>query len=130
MTTPNETATETFNIETSLAWGPGKDVKTSQGRRILRVAPVTDEFRKAWKADKAALKAAGLSWGPGKAGDFAEVCWWQPVSQEQAQKENAAIEASRATDANVDVPCPEGLEMMAFQKAGVNFILKAFSGLQ
>jgi len=33
----------------------------------------------------------------------------------------AALEASRATDATIDVPVPDGLEYMPFQKAGIAF---------
>jgi SWI/SNF-related matrix-associated actin-dependent regulator 1 of chromatin subfamily A len=32
-------------------------------------------------------------------------------------------EASRATDADVDLPCPEGLAYMPFQKAGISYAL-------
>lgn len=36
--------------------------------------------------------------------------------------QQAALEASRAADADVDVPCPEGLAYMPFQKAGVAYM--------
>ena len=36
------------------------------------------------------------------------VCWWQPVSAETVAAENKAVEASRATDADVAVPVPDG----------------------
>lgn len=35
----------------------------------------------------------------------------------------ASIAASRATDANIDLPCPEGLNYMPFQRAGISFCL-------
>ena len=34
-----------------------------------------------------------------------------------------AVEASRATDANVHVPCPEGLSFLPYQRAGIAFAL-------
>ena len=39
------------------------------------------------------------------------------------------LEASRATDAEIDVPAPEGLEYRAFQRAGIAFCLRAFGDL-
>jgi hypothetical protein len=32
-----------------------------------------------------------------------------------------ALEASRATDCNIDIPCPEGLAYLPFQKAGIAY---------
>ncbi len=37
------------------------------------------------------------------------------------------VAASRAVDANVVVPCPDGLEYMPYQKAGIAFALKIFN---
>lgn len=38
----------------------------------------------------------------------------------QARQE-ASVAASRATDADVDIPCPEGLAYLPFQRAGIAF---------
>jgi SWI/SNF-related matrix-associated actin-dependent regulator 1 of chromatin subfamily A len=34
------------------------------------------------------------------------------------------IEASKARDADIDIPIPQGLEFMPFQKAGIKFVLQ------
>ena len=36
------------------------------------------------------------------------------------------ITASRATDVSIDVPCPEGLAYLGFQKAGIVYCLRRF----
>jgi SNF2 family DNA or RNA helicase len=41
----------------------------------------------------------------------------------QAQKQ-ASLEASRATDADVEIPCPEGLEYLPYQKAGIVYAMQ------
>jgi hypothetical protein len=50
------------NLTKLLAWGPPKRLTTKFGERILRIAPATDQFRRIWKLNKEALKAAGLLW--------------------------------------------------------------------
>lgn len=109
----------TVEIEKLAAWTAPKEVQTKLGRRLLRTAAPTEAFSTAWRASKDALKAAGLSWSKDERSGNWSVCWWQPVSAEQAAKENAAIEASRATEADVEIPVPEGLAYMPFQKAGI-----------
>lgn len=42
----------------------------------------------------------------------------------------ATVSASRAVDAVVDVPCPEGLAFLPYQKAGVAFALRVFGDLK
>lgn len=43
-----------------------------------------------------------------------------------AEAHKKALEASRATDADIEVPAPTGLDYMPFQKAGIAYALKAF----
>lgn len=112
----------TLDIEKLASWGPTKEIQTRAGRRLLRTAAPTDAFSAAWRAGKEAMKAAGLSWSKDERSGNWSVCWWQPIGAEQAAKENAAIEASRATDADIIVPTPEGLALLPFQRAGVKFM--------
>lgn len=112
-----------IEIEKLAAWSPAKEVQTRQGRRLLRKAAPTDAFSAAWRSNKDGCKAAGLSWSKDERSGTWEACWWMPVSEAQAAAENAAIAASRATDADVDIPCPDGLAYMPFQRAGVAYML-------
>jgi hypothetical protein len=42
---------------------------------------------------------------------------------------NEALEQSHATNAEIDIPIPDGLELLPFQKAGVRFALRVFGEL-
>jgi SWI/SNF-related matrix-associated actin-dependent regulator of chromatin subfamily A-like protein 1 len=41
-------------------------------------------------------------------------------------RKSAAISASRATDSNINIPAPEGLQYLPYQKAGIAFMLQVF----
>ena len=80
-------------------------------------------------------KAAGLRWDPDKQ------CWWTTDAMAAAKLVNFAdaeakaaidkaiaakeesLELSRAHDAEVDAPVPEGLALLPFQRAGVAYAL-------
>lgn len=91
--------------------------------------------------DRVYAKEAGFRWNP----DRAE--WWTD-SRENAAKlvqcadetcaaelgatraaAVAVLDASRAQDADVDVPAPEGRAYMGFQKAGILYCLRVFGDL-
>jgi SWI/SNF-related matrix-associated actin-dependent regulator 1 of chromatin subfamily A len=40
----------------------------------------------------------------------------------------ASVEASQATDADVEIPRPDGLEYLPYQKAGIAFLLRKKGG--
>jgi hypothetical protein len=40
------------------------------------------------------------------------------------------LTASRATDADIDIPAPAGLEYLPYQKAGIAFALRVFGDLK
>jgi SWI/SNF-related matrix-associated actin-dependent regulator 1 of chromatin subfamily A len=85
--------------------------------------------------DRFGPKNAGFRWDPD------EKVWWtkyddnalklRDVADEPtkaklegiAAERTAALEASRATDAEIDVPCPEGLEYKPFQRAGIAYAM-------
>jgi SWI/SNF-related matrix-associated actin-dependent regulator 1 of chromatin subfamily A len=117
----------TVEIEKLAAWGPAREVNTGSGRRNLRKAPVNDKIAALLRKEKGTggpLKAAGVSWGKDQRTGQWEVCWWQPISQEKAAAENAAVAASKAVEVDLDVPAPAGLAYMPFQRAGVAFMLQ------
>ena len=87
--------------------------------------------------EKDALKAAGFRWSP------SDRHWWTPSVENAAKLLGVAemspkllaeaegagqahidtVEASRAVDADMDIPRPDGLEYMPFQRAGIAFAL-------
>ena len=122
------TSQETIKIADLLKWSKGKRVETKQGPRMLRTSEPTEEFWAIWRSDKQALKDAGISLGKDK-GTWA-VKWWEPVELTAKQVEAKAaedaaraesLELSKATDADVDLPKPDGLDYLPFQRAGIAY---------
>ena len=88
------------------------------------------------------VKAAGFRWDP------ANKCWYttnadvaaslanpdaaERIKKAQAEKAAAkeqAIAASRAADADIDIPVPEGLAYLPFQRAGIAYMAEHLSAL-
>jgi len=120
-----------IDIETLLPWGAPKKVRLQDGTdRILRTAfTVPASFWDAWKQNKEALRAAGVA--PKRESNGAWIVnLWQhpdPVAAKADQAKRAVVaDASRATEANLNIPRPAGLDYLPFQKAGIAFILKAW----
>jgi hypothetical protein len=58
-------AADFSHIERSLAWSKPSIVTNDFGKvKSLRTAPATEQFWKAWRADKTAMRAAGFSARP------------------------------------------------------------------
>src|SRR5262245_14286619 len=119
-----------MNIEALCKWGKPREVPTKYGPKILRTCALKegDPFWVAWKANKPALKAAGVSVGKKYGSDLMEAdkweaCWWQCLSAEEVARREKSLEDSHATDAQVDFPKPDGLDYMPFQKAGIAYAL-------
>jgi SWI/SNF-related matrix-associated actin-dependent regulator 1 of chromatin subfamily A len=108
-----------------LDWSAPQTVFTAQGERTLRTAPSTDDFRKLWNSDqKQALKDAGYSVRLNKARGVWEACHWAAPDAAVAQ---AVMQASRALDADINIPLSErarerGFDYFGFQKAGIQFM--------
>ena len=111
-------------LEKLVQWSAPKRVKTRQGDRMLRTAQVTPEFWDAWKAGKDELKKAGVSVSrDDRSGDWTAV-WWMPLDGATVAREQASIEASKAVDAEIDVPVPDGLAYLPFQRGGIKFMIE------
>lgn len=115
-------------IESLASWSPAREVNTARGRRLLRKAVPGEDFWAAWRACKESLKAAGVSLGKNERSGAWEACWWQIPPATRAASE-AAIAASAATDAAIDLPCPPGLAYLPYQRAGIAYGLAHASTL-
>lgn len=114
-----------IEIEKLTNWGAGREVRTQAGLRWLRKGPLTDAYRAAWRTCKEQMKAAGLTMGPVNRDDPQgpwEALWWAPLNGEVVRAREQAVAASRAVDARIDVPAPDGLAYMPFQRAGIAFM--------
>lgn len=114
----------TINLESLLPWGPAKEVSTRNGDRILSTAKATEEFWNLWRTNKTALKAAGVSVQPVAGTKDWMACLWRPLNGQEVVRREETMEASRATDADVTIPCPDGIDYLPYQRAGIVFALK------
>jgi len=126
MQTPSTSAPTEINLETLCAWSAPRRIQTKHGPRLLRKAPTDEAFWAVWRSGKDQLKAAGIGVGKNDCGEW-EVSWWLPLDPAVLAKERAIAEASRATDAQIEIPCPEGLAYLGYQKAGIAFARRAFT---
>lgn len=112
----------TEQIEAVLAFGPGKEIPTKNGPRILRKAEATPEAWAFYRANKSELAALGIS--PGKKWRDEsqwEFNWWGAIPVEIAKARSENLEQSKAMDADYPVPSPAGLEYLPYQRAGIRF---------
>lgn len=111
--------------EYGLKFGKPKIVMTKYGEREVRSAEPTEDFWQAWRGNKDALKKVGFSvskgWSEYGDGAWQVSLWAQTMTREERAE---ASDASRATDAAITVPVPEGMELMPFQRAGIAYALK------
>lgn len=122
-------ATATMKIDDLANWSEPRRVETKNGPRMLRTAPAGDDFWAAWKSSKQELKDAGVSCGKNRQTGAWEACWWLPLGDAEQQKLDDALEASRAVDAAIDVPAPDGLAYLPYQRAGIAYALSRPSTL-
>ena len=111
-----------MKIESLVNWSDPKRVETKHGPRNLRTGRPSNTFWSAWRSDKQTLKDAGVSVGKDRSGTW-EALWWLPISEEEQKASEEAQQASRAVDADIDIPSPDGLEYLPFQKAGIKYAL-------
>lgn len=112
-----------MNVQTLLVWSEPKEIQTKAGPRFLSKAEPTEAFWHAWRTNKGALKAAGVSCTRNDRTGQWEACWWQELPETVKQARAESFEQSRATAAEIDLPRPDGLDYMPFQKAGIRFAL-------
>lgn len=100
---------------------------------------------------RAILKEAGFWWHGGPCKPGCKACkfkvpkmWWTAEPARAARLKAycdpkalaalapifAQLEKSHQVDANIDLPCPDGLAYDGFQKAGVAFVLEAFKSFR
>lgn len=91
--------------------------------------------------EKDVVKGAGFRWDPkekrwwtadvssaAKLAEFADESCRDLLSTLKESKEEALV-ASRATDWDGDIPCPDGLAYLPYQKAGIIYALRVFGDI-
>src|SRR5260370_30587965 len=100
-----------------LKFGEKRKETTILGERWVAAARPTEEFRKAWTGRAAHLTKLGYTW---KGRNYPVHFWKKVLSDEE---EDAIRTASRAEDANIDIPRPSCLEYRPFQRGGIAFAM-------
>ena len=108
--------------ELNLDWSEEKRIQTKFGPRMLKKAESTPEFWDEWNDNKQELKALGISVSKNFSGDW-EVCHWREFSEEEKEAVENSIKASKAAGSDIEIPSPDGLDYMPFQKAGIEYAL-------
>lgn len=117
-----EPATRTMTdpeIMAHLKWSEPKEVTTKYGQKMLSQAKAFPEFFEYWAREKHRLGREGYSMSEWK-GKWT-VCHWTTVPEKIIVERRASIEMSRATDAEINVPAPDGLAYLGYQRAGIAF---------
>ena len=116
-----------IDVERLVRWGKPKEVSTVHGPRILRKARPTEEFYAAWSnGRKDILKAMGISMGQDRETGTWQVLWWQKLPEAVLVRSEENLSLSRAATADIEVPVPEGLAYMPFQRAGIAWACRQF----
>lgn len=114
------------DVSALVKWGKPKEVNTKRGPRMLSKYKVKDEdpFWDLWRADNTGLKAAGVSVSKDEQTGEWCVLWWQELGKDELERRASSLVASRAADADIEVPAPLGCAYLPFQKAGIKFTLE------
>lgn len=110
----------------SISWSDPKEVPTQNGPRLMRRASPTLEFIRYYEQNTQQMRLAGYTLNPDRYTQHLVACHWQRIPEAELKARATALEASRGTDAQIDIPCPPGREFRGYQKAGVAYILNAF----
>lgn len=116
--------TSEIDIEQLGKWSQAREVSTRRGPRLLSKAKPDEAFWLAWNSSKAALQAAGVSIAKDAESGSWSALWWRELPPEVIQQRAENLIASRAADAEIEIPAPEGCRYLAFQKAGIAAVLK------
>jgi SWI/SNF-related matrix-associated actin-dependent regulator 1 of chromatin subfamily A len=106
----------------NLKFSVPKRIETKRGPRMLSKAKPTEAFWEMWRNGKSdEIKALGISVSEYQ-GNWS-VCLWQEIDAATVKHESEQREASRQTDAQIDIPHPDGLDYLPFQRAGIAYAL-------
>jgi len=114
----------------ALKWSDPREVTTKVGQRITREAKPSPEFFELYDREGPALRELGYTLGrwPKDTGPW-KVTKWEKVPEKVVIERQQANELSRATDADIRIPSPEGMSFFGYQKAGVAFAVSRPSTL-
>ena len=106
----------------ALKWSTPVERATKNGPRMVSDALANDLVFALWSDESESLKTAGYSLGrfPRETGPW-RITKWEKMPEKIIVQRAEAKALSRATDADINVPCPEGLSFLGYQRAGIAF---------
>lgn len=107
------------DILSALRWSAPREVQTKLGPRIVTSADANPLVFDLWRAESAALKSDGYSLSEFR-GKW-QLSRWEKMQEKIVVKREEAKALSRATDADINVPAPEGCAYLGYQRAGIAF---------
>lgn len=106
----------------ALRFGPTREVNTSKGPRLVRNAPLTPLFDALYNdpAERDSVRSLGYTKSEFPRGTW-QIAHWSLPAAEIIVKREESKKLSRATDADINAPVPEGLAYLGYQRAGIAF---------
>lgn len=119
---PTKVALTREDILAALKWAPPREVQTKVGLRITREAKPSQEFFDLFDREGSALRELGYTLGrwPKDSGPW-KVTKWEKVPEKILIQRQEAKAMSRATDADINAPVPDGLAYLPYQRGGIAF---------
>lgn len=111
-------------IMAKLDWSKPRQVPTKRGPRLVSSAKPNNDVFALFEREKDALYKAGYSISQFR-GAW-QVSRWVELPAEAIAKIEETKALSRATDADIQIPLPEGLSFLGFQKAGIARAMQIF----
>ena len=102
-----------------IRWSKPHEVATKPGPRMVKSAPAPQEIFAHWQADRNWFYQAGYSFS--QFNGRWQISKWEEVPKGLVAARQEAKAASRATDADVQIPAPDGCTYLGYQKAGIAF---------
>jgi SWI/SNF-related matrix-associated actin-dependent regulator 1 of chromatin subfamily A len=109
-----------------LNWSKPERRQTSAGEKIFRRArvPLDSPFWPQWRADQTGFRLRGVSVRQVRDGETSShwiAEWYCAISEKEELEQELNFQKSRAVDAAIQIPAPNGLEYAPYQKAGIAF---------
>lgn len=103
----------------ALKWSAQREVATKLGPRLVSSADANQLVFDLWRREQSALRSDGYSLGEYR-GKW-QISRWEKVPEKIVVQREEAKALSRATDATINVPAPEGYDYLPFQRAGIAY---------
>lgn len=101
-----------------IAFSAWREVDTKVGPRQVRSGEPTAEFWDAWRGESEKMKLRGFALSKNLSGAW-QVAQWREISPEETASRDEARNASRAAISDAEIPVPDGLSYLPYQKAGI-----------